>query len=116
MLSIVALDTVAAIGVLVVGGRPPVRVASAQPAPPIWVPSPPVARNVYLAPFGDFPRAKADALVEHYRERFDLTVKVMPSIPLPAGAFDDRRNQGHRRAARRGRSRPRVRACPSRRP
>jgi predicted Zn-dependent protease len=93
VLSIVALATLAGIVVLGVSGRPAVRVPSAGPASPIAVPIPPVGRNVYLAPFGDFPRAKAEALVAHYRDRFDLTVEVMPSIPLPAGAFDAGRNQ-----------------------
>lgn len=85
----------AAIVVLWLGGRPPVRAPSVAPGPvaPIGIPVPPVARTVYLAPFGEFPRAKADALVAHYQDKFDLTVEVMPSTPLPAGAFDAGRNQ-----------------------
>ncbi len=63
------------------------------PASPIGVPSPPVDRAVYLAPFGDFPRQEADALVVHYLEKFDLTIEVLPSMPVPAGAMDAGRDQ-----------------------
>jgi len=63
------------------------------PASPIGVPSPPVERAVYLAPFGDFPKDEADALVAHYLEKFDLAIEVLPSIPVPAGAMDAGRGQ-----------------------
>ena len=63
------------------------------PASPIGVPSPPIARDIYLAPIGDFPREDADALVAHYRERFDLTIEVLPSIPVPDEAMDAERGQ-----------------------
>lgn len=82
--------------VLMLGGVGP---RSAQgdvavvPASPIGVPSPPVERAVYLAPFGEFPRDEADALVAHYLEKFDLTISVLPSIPIPDGAVDAGRGQ-----------------------
>ena len=63
------------------------------PASPIGVPSPPVDRDVYLAPIGDFPREDADALVAHYLEKFDLTIEVLPSIPVPDEAMDAERGQ-----------------------
>jgi hypothetical protein len=70
--------------------RSPQDDVAVGPAAPIGVPIPPVARDVYLVPFGDFPRADAEALVAHYREKFDLTIAVLPSIPVrprdpPAG-------------------------------
>jgi predicted Zn-dependent protease len=102
-LSIVALATVAGIVVLADLGTPPPRdldftglfpVASPQiPRSPIPVPSPPVARNVYLVPMGDFPREKAEALVTHYREKFGLTIEITASMPLPDDAFDYQRDQ-----------------------
>ncbi len=63
------------------------------PASPIGVPSPPVDRTIYLAPFGDFPREDADALVAHYLEKFDLAIEVLPSIPVPDTAMDADRDQ-----------------------
>ena len=63
------------------------------PASPIGVPSPPVDRAVYLAPIGDFPREEADTLVAHYLEKFDLTIEVLPSIPVPDDAMDAGRGQ-----------------------
>lgn len=63
------------------------------PASPIGVPRPPVARNVYLAPFGDFPREDVEALVAHYRAKFSLTIKIVPSIPIPDDAIDATRDQ-----------------------
>ena len=66
-----------------VGPRPAPDDVAVGPASPIGVPSPPVARDVYLAPIGDFPRADAEALVAHYLEKFDLTIEVLPSMPGP---------------------------------
>jgi len=63
------------------------------PASPIGVPSPPVERAVYLAPFGDFPREDAEALVAHYREKFGVTIEVLPSIAVPDAARDAGRGQ-----------------------
>ena len=72
VLGIVALATVvAAVAVLALDAGRSVDVSAYRPltgpASPIGVPSPPIARKVYLAPFGEFPRAKAEALVTHYR-------------------------------------------------
>src|SRR5215207_7584186 len=64
-----------------------------RPASPLGIPVPPVARNIYLAPFGEFPRAKAEALVTHYEQQFGLTIEITPSIPLPAEALDTERDQ-----------------------
>jgi predicted Zn-dependent protease len=90
-----------AIGVLIayvvmlggVGSRSAQNDVAVGPASPIGVPSPPADRAVYLAPFGDFPREEADALVAHYLAKFDLTIEVLPSMPVPAGAMDAGRDQ-----------------------
>ena len=76
-----------------VGARSSQGEVAVGPASPIGVPSPPVERAVYLAPFGDFQRDEADALVAHYLEKFDLTIEVLPSMPVPAGALDAGRGQ-----------------------
>lgn len=76
-----------------VGSRSGQDDIAVAPASPVGVPSPPVERAVYLAPFGDFPRADAEALVAHYHEKFDLTIEVLPSIPIPDGARDAGRGQ-----------------------
>jgi predicted Zn-dependent protease len=72
--------------------RSPAELAVA-PASPIGVPSPPVPRKVYLAPFGDFPREDADALVGHYEQKFGLTIEVLPALPVPDEAMDTDRGQ-----------------------
>jgi len=65
----------------------------ARPRSPVPVPSPPAGRSVHLAPIGDFPIADAEALVAHYRDKFGITVGLLPSIPVPAEAFDPSRSQ-----------------------
>ena len=76
-----------------VGPRPAPDDIAVAPASPIGVPSPPVDRAIYLAPFGDFPREDADALVAHYLVKFDLAIEVLPSIPVPETAMDADRDQ-----------------------
>ncbi len=102
VLSIVALATVAAVAVLAIGGPPPPTVLtwpSSTIAPswvgrsPMPVPDPPVARNVYFAPIGEFPREKVVALVTHYREKYDLTIEIVAPIPVPPDAVDTERDQ-----------------------
>jgi len=90
-----------AVGVLIayvvmlgsVGARSTQGDVAVGPALPIGVPSPPVDRAVYLAPIGDFPREEADALVAHYLEKFNLTIEVLPSVPVPDWAVDAGRGQ-----------------------
>jgi predicted Zn-dependent protease len=103
VLSIMAFATVAAVAVLAIGGPPPPTVlswptrASIAPAwagrSPMPVPDPPVARNVYFAPIGDFPRGKVEALVTHYQAKYDLTIEIAAPIPVPSGALDTQRDQ-----------------------
>ena len=102
VLSIVALATVAAVAVLAIGGPPPPTVItwpSSTIAPswvgrsPMPVPDPPVARNVYFAPIGDFPSEKVEALVAHYQAKYDLTIEIAAPIPVPPTALDPQRDQ-----------------------
>jgi predicted Zn-dependent protease len=76
-----------------VGVRSGQGAVAVGPASPIGVPSPPVERAVYLAPIGDFAKDETDALVAHYLEKFDLTIEVLPSIPVPDEAMDAARGQ-----------------------
>jgi predicted Zn-dependent protease len=102
VLSIVVLATVAAVGVLAIGGppRPTVLTWPSSTIAPTWagrspmpVTDPPVARNVYFAPIGDFPREKVEALVAHYRAKYDLTIEIVAPIPIPPDALDTERDQ-----------------------
>ena len=103
VLSIVALAVVAGIAVLAAAGPPPARdldwsglvpvAPSRMPRSPMPVPTPPVARNVYFAPMGDFPLDKAEALVAHYREKFGLTIEIAAPILVPPDAFNTARDQ-----------------------
>ena len=102
VLSLVALATVAAVAVLAVNGppRPTVLNWPSSTIEPTWagrspmpVPEPPVARNVYFAPIGDFPREKVEALATHYREKYDLSIEVVTPIPVPPDALDLGRDQ-----------------------
>ena len=102
VLSIVALATVAAVAVLAIGGPPPPRVLTWPSSTialswvgrsPMPVPDPPVARNVYFAPIGDFPREKVEELVAHYRAKYDLTIEIVAPIPVPPDALDTERDQ-----------------------
>lgn len=63
------------------------------PASPLGVPVPPMPRDVYLVAFADFPPDEMEALVEHYREKFDLSIRVLPSIAIPDAAVDRERGQ-----------------------
>ena len=64
-----------------------------QPRDTIVIPSPPVEANVYFVGIGDIPTEEIDGLVAHYREKFDLPITVLPTIPIPAEAFDQTREQ-----------------------
>ena len=95
--TLIGVVALAAFLAVMVGGGHGSGVVATQPEPgpasPLGVPRPPVARNVYLAPFGDFPREDVEALVAHYREKFDLTIRILPSIPIPDDAIDATRDQ-----------------------
>lgn len=58
-----------------------------------FIPNAPPGRTVHFAPIGDFPAADADALVDHYRDRFGLEVHLLPTLPVPLDAIDPARGQ-----------------------
>jgi predicted Zn-dependent protease len=62
-----------------------------RPASPIPVPPLPAARSVFFAPIGDFPISEAEALVEHYHEKFGIG--ILPPLALPREAYDTTRRQ-----------------------
>ena len=67
--------------------------AEQQPASPLGVPPLPASRSVFFAPIGDFPIGDAEALVEHYREKFGMEIAILPPIDLPADAYNAGRRQ-----------------------
>jgi predicted Zn-dependent protease len=48
---------------------------------------------VYLVPFVGFSLAAAESLATHYRREYQIPVEVRDPIPVPASAYDVRRNQ-----------------------
>ena len=52
-----------------------------------------MARNVYFAPLGDFPKEKVEALVTHYRAKYDLTIEVLAPIAVSPDALNTERDQ-----------------------
>lgn len=64
-----------------------------RPESPIAVPDLVPSRSVYFAPIGDFPTEDTEALVTHYREKFGLTIAILPSIAFPREAYDRNRKQ-----------------------
>lgn len=101
MVALSMASAIAVVGtVLLVNLDRPPRVAIVLPTPqaiqprsPLPVPSPPIGRSVRLAPIEDFPVADAEALVAHYRAKFDLEIELLPSILIPDDAFDPERRQ-----------------------
>jgi predicted Zn-dependent protease len=64
-----------------------------RPRNPIGIPSPPVEAAVYFAPIGNYPTTEVDQLVSHYREKLGLEIAVLPTVRVPAEAFDRTREQ-----------------------
>ena len=64
-----------------------------DPRTPMVIPRPPVEAPVYLVGIGDIPAEEINGLVAHYREKLDLPITVLPTIPVPAEAFDQSRQQ-----------------------
>lgn len=49
--------------------------------------------KVYLVPIGDAPMAEINDLVSHYREKFGITVEVLPAMHLDETTIDSQRQQ-----------------------
>jgi hypothetical protein len=64
-----------------------------RPSSPIPVPPLPAARSVFFAPIGEYPVSEAEALVQHYHEKFGMTVGILPTLDLPPWAYDPARRQ-----------------------
>jgi predicted Zn-dependent protease len=83
--------------ILVVAAMIGFAIQQARPVPhpqsPILDPSPLQGRTLYLAPIGDFPAADAEALAQHYREKFGIAILLLPTMPVPTEAVDPARDQ-----------------------
>ena len=49
--------------------------------------------EVFLVPLGDFPRFKLHELKAHYREKYGLSVNLLPPVELDPSAFNEERQQ-----------------------
>lgn len=49
--------------------------------------------KVFLVPLGDFPRFKLHELKAHYREKYGLSVSLLPPVALEPSAFNEERQQ-----------------------
>jgi predicted Zn-dependent protease len=52
-----------------------------------------VSKEIILVPLGDFQDSKVQALVNYYRDKFNLKVKTVPPLKIKPSAFDPRRKQ-----------------------
>jgi predicted Zn-dependent protease len=50
-------------------------------------------RKIYLLPLGGFPDQTIDQLAVHYKNKFNVTIEKLPSMPLDSTMIDQRRNQ-----------------------
>lgn len=55
--------------------------------------SSPNRRKIYLLPLGGFPDQTIDQLAVHYKNKFNVTIEKLPSMPLDPTMIDQRRNQ-----------------------
>lgn len=53
----------------------------------------PSRRKIYLLPLGDFPDQTIDQLAVHYKNKFNVKIEKLPSMPLDSTMIDQRRNQ-----------------------
>jgi predicted Zn-dependent protease len=50
-------------------------------------------RKIYFVPIGDFSPQLTSELVTHYKNKFNLTIEVLPAIALDRGVIDSERKQ-----------------------
>lgn len=56
-------------------------------------PLPDVKGRVYFAPLGEFPAAILHELATHYRDKFGLTIEILPRMEIDESAVNHDRNQ-----------------------
>lgn len=54
---------------------------------------PEVKGRIYFAPLGEFPPATLQGLVAYYRDKFGLTIEVLPRMEIDESAVNHERNQ-----------------------
>jgi hypothetical protein len=73
---------------------PPSPVATPSPAPSASrFPTLPPPPGVYLAPLGPFPPKTLQALVTFYKDKYNLTVTILPTAAIDPSARDPQRKQ-----------------------
>jgi len=93
ILAMVIVGMVVAAAVVVVPRLDGGGTNDGAPVGRIDAPVPPVERRVVFVPFDDFPAAEAQALIDHYDQRYGLPIELADPMALPAGAFDQERGQ-----------------------
>lgn len=53
----------------------------------------PIRSTIYLVPLGTFRYIDLPTLVEYYRQKFSLEVRILPAIPLDSASYDPIRKQ-----------------------
>jgi predicted Zn-dependent protease len=49
--------------------------------------------NIYFVPIGNFPRQRLEPLIQYYRQKYNLEIAVVNSIPVDPATRDDSRRQ-----------------------
>jgi predicted Zn-dependent protease len=49
--------------------------------------------SIYFVPIGDFPRERLEPLIQYYRQKYNLEIAVVNSIPVDPATRDDARRQ-----------------------
>ena len=49
--------------------------------------------RLYLVPLGDFPSDVVADLASYYRDKYELKIETLPSVPLPEAAVNRKRDQ-----------------------
>jgi predicted Zn-dependent protease len=49
--------------------------------------------NIYFVPIGNFPRERLEPLIQYYRQKYNLEIAVVNSIPVDPATRDDSRRQ-----------------------
>jgi hypothetical protein len=49
--------------------------------------------NIYFVPIGNFPSERLEPLIQYYRQKYNLEIAVVNSIPVDPATRDDSRRQ-----------------------